>query len=221
MAPSAIDAKAAERCAAIADAKQKGNEAASLPAPVTDVALSPSPHSATPVVCAFPCAGPCRRSGLVSQMSSRPCARAVPRTSDRARARTRHSERSTVMRVRTGICCTSAARTQPVAPFGRIGERDVQAGRAAARVDLLADDAEDRRDYVHVAHAEALDRRTARRAIRGRRPEQPAQPMRPVSTRAAAAFGLHTVGQSSCALRRCHATTRRRSVSRWPAVLAS
>jgi hypothetical protein len=33
MAPSAIDAKAAERCAAIADAKQKGNEAASLPPP--------------------------------------------------------------------------------------------------------------------------------------------------------------------------------------------
>ncbi len=47
MAPSAIDAKEAERSAAIADAKQKGNEAASLPAPVTDVALSPSPHSAT------------------------------------------------------------------------------------------------------------------------------------------------------------------------------
>jgi hypothetical protein len=31
MAPNAIDAKAAERCAANADAKQKGNEAASLP----------------------------------------------------------------------------------------------------------------------------------------------------------------------------------------------
>jgi hypothetical protein len=117
----------------------------------------------------FPCAGPCPRSSLASQMSSRPCGRAVRRTSDRARARTRRSERSRVMRVRTGSCCRSAARTQPVAPFGRIGERDVQAGRAAARVDLLADDAEDRRDYVHVAHAEALDRRTERRAIRGRR----------------------------------------------------
>jgi len=33
MAPSAIDAKAAERRAAIPDAKQKGNEAASLPPP--------------------------------------------------------------------------------------------------------------------------------------------------------------------------------------------
>ena len=33
MAPSAIDAKEAERSAAIADAKQKGNEAASLPRP--------------------------------------------------------------------------------------------------------------------------------------------------------------------------------------------
>jgi hypothetical protein len=33
MAPSAIDAKAAERCTAIADAKQKRYEAASLPPP--------------------------------------------------------------------------------------------------------------------------------------------------------------------------------------------
>jgi hypothetical protein len=47
MAPSAIDAKAAERCAAIADAKQKANEAACLPRPVNDIALSPSPHFAT------------------------------------------------------------------------------------------------------------------------------------------------------------------------------
>jgi hypothetical protein len=55
MAPNAIDAKAAERCAANADAKQKGNEAASLPRPSNRCRLSPSPQEATlgtPTACA-------------------------------------------------------------------------------------------------------------------------------------------------------------------------
>jgi hypothetical protein len=52
MAPRAIDAKAAERCASSVGAKQKGKEPPASHAPVTDVALSSFPHSATPVVCA-------------------------------------------------------------------------------------------------------------------------------------------------------------------------
>jgi hypothetical protein len=48
MAPRAIDAKAAEQCPSILGAKQKGNEPPASHAPVTDVALSRLPHSATP-----------------------------------------------------------------------------------------------------------------------------------------------------------------------------
>jgi hypothetical protein len=55
MAPRAIDAKAAERCASIVGAKQKGNEPPASHAPVTDVALSPSPQKATLGI------GTCRR----------------------------------------------------------------------------------------------------------------------------------------------------------------
>ena len=47
MAPRPIDAKAAERCASIAGAKQKGNEPPASHAPVTDVALSSFPQNAT------------------------------------------------------------------------------------------------------------------------------------------------------------------------------
>ena len=46
MAPSAIDAKAAERCAAIADPSRRATRPPASPAPVTDVALSPSPQNA-------------------------------------------------------------------------------------------------------------------------------------------------------------------------------
>jgi hypothetical protein len=47
MAPRAIDAKAAERCASIVGAKQKDDEPPASDAPVTDVALSPFPLTTT------------------------------------------------------------------------------------------------------------------------------------------------------------------------------
>jgi hypothetical protein len=53
------------------------------PAPTTDVALSPFPHSATPSFAPPPCAGPCPDPALVSLTSARPCAGAVRHTTER------------------------------------------------------------------------------------------------------------------------------------------